>query len=119
MAEEAAKPDFRNGFPIEQIPDGGSALGRVDADDAILVRRGDELFAVGAHCTHYHAPLIDGFAEGGVLRCPWLHALFDLSTGEALNAPAFAPQPLGGGEPRRPAADDHDTFRACVGEFDF
>ena len=35
------------------------------------------------------APLVDGLAVGGSLRCPWQHAVFDLSTGEALSAPAF------------------------------
>ena len=93
MAEEAAKPDFRNGFPIEQIPDGGSALGRVDADDAILVRRGDELFAVGAHCTHYQGPLAEGLVVGDTVRCPWHHACFSLRSGEALRAPAIDPIP--------------------------
>ena len=91
MAEETAKPDFRNGFPIEQIPDGGSVLGRVDADDAILVRRGDELFAVGAHCTHYQGPLADGLVVGDTVRCPWHHACFSLRSGEALRAPAIDP----------------------------
>jgi NADPH-dependent 2,4-dienoyl-CoA reductase/sulfur reductase-like enzyme/nitrite reductase/ring-hydroxylating ferredoxin subunit len=93
MAEEAAKPDFRNGFPIEQIPDGGSVLGRVDADEAILVRRGGDLFAVGAHCTHYQGPLAEGLVVGDTVRCPWHHACFSLRSGEALRAPAIDPIP--------------------------
>jgi len=93
MAEEAAKPDFRNGFPIEQIPDGGSVLGRVDADEAILVRRGGDLFAVGAHCTHYRGPLAEGLVVGDTVRCPWHHACFSLRSGEALRAPAIDPIP--------------------------
>src|SRR5579864_8904120 len=86
-----AAPDFRKGVPLGQIPDGGSIPGRVEAEDAILVRQGDQLFAVGAHCTHYHGPLADGLVVGDTVRCPWHHARFDLQTGEALDAPALSP----------------------------
>ncbi len=87
----APKPDFRNGFSVRDLPDGGMVLGQVDAEDVILVRRGDEFFAVGASCTHYHGPLSDGLVVGDTLRCPWHHACFSLRTGEALRAPALDP----------------------------
>src|SRR4051812_45103821 len=84
-------PDFRNGFAIQDLPDGGSVAGRVDSEDAILVRQGDQLFAVGAYCTHYHGPLAEGLVVGDTVRCPWHHAAFDLRTGEAVRTPAFNP----------------------------
>src|SRR4051812_22150104 len=82
-------PDFRNGFAIQDLPDGGSVAGRVDSEDAILVRQGDQLFAVGAYCTHYHGPLAEGLVVGQTVRCPWHHAAFNLRTGEAVRAPAL------------------------------
>src|SRR6266508_3047199 len=84
-----AAPDFQRGVPFQSVPDGGALAGRVGDDDAILVRQGDELFAVGAHCTHYHGPLADGLVVGDTVRCPWHHACFSLRTGEAVAAPAF------------------------------
>src|SRR6266403_1249518 len=89
----APKPDFRNGFSVRDLPDGGMVLGQVGAEDVILVRRGGEFFALGASCTHYHGPLSDGLAVGDTLRCPWHHACFSLRTGEALRAPALNPVP--------------------------
>ena len=89
--EDSAKPDLKNGFPIDNLPDGGMISGQVDGEDVILARRGDELFAVGASCTHYHGPLADGLVVGETVRCPWHHACFSLRTGEALRAPALDP----------------------------
>jgi NADPH-dependent 2,4-dienoyl-CoA reductase/sulfur reductase-like enzyme/nitrite reductase/ring-hydroxylating ferredoxin subunit len=83
--------DFRSGVPFADLPDGAMVVGRVDADDVLLARRGDALFAVGAHCTHYHGPLADGVIVGDTVRCPWHHACFSLQTGEAVRAPALDP----------------------------
>jgi NADPH-dependent 2,4-dienoyl-CoA reductase/sulfur reductase-like enzyme/nitrite reductase/ring-hydroxylating ferredoxin subunit len=88
---ESEKPDFGSGVPIEQLPDGGMIEGRVGEDDVILARRGDEFFAVGAHCTHYGGPLAKGLMLGDEVRCPLHHACFSLRTGEALHPPAFDP----------------------------
>jgi NADPH-dependent 2,4-dienoyl-CoA reductase/sulfur reductase-like enzyme/nitrite reductase/ring-hydroxylating ferredoxin subunit len=89
--EDASKPDLKSGISLDELADGGMVAGRVDDEDVILARRGEELFAVGAHCTHYHAPLADGLIAGDTLRCPWHHACFSLRTGEALRAPALDP----------------------------
>jgi len=87
--EEAAKLDLKAGFPLDNLKDGGMILGDADGEDVLVVRRGDELFAVGAFCTHYHGPLSGGLVVGETVRCPWHHACFSLRTGEALRAPAL------------------------------
>jgi apoptosis-inducing factor 3 len=92
MAEET-KRDLRQGFFVRDLADGAMALGQVDGEDVLLVRRGDEFFAVGASCTHYHGALSQGLVVGDTLRCPLHHACFSLRSGEALRAPAFDPIP--------------------------
>ena len=90
-ANGASKPDFTAGFRVQDLRDGVPVAGRAGDDDVIVVRRGDELFAVGASCTHYHGPLADGLVVDETVRCPWHHACFSLRTGEALRAPALDP----------------------------
>jgi len=92
MAQEQNKPagpDLTQGLAFAAIPDGGKLVGHVGEEEVLLVRRGDEVFAVGAHCTHYHGPLVEGLVVDDTVRCPWHHACFDLRTGEAAHAPAF------------------------------
>ena len=86
-----AGPDLAQGVAAADVPDGGMLAGHVSEDAVLLARSGNEVFAIGAACTHYGAPLSDGLIVGDTVRCPWHHACFSLRTGEALRAPAFAP----------------------------
>ena len=88
-----SKPDFRAGLPEQNLRDGQMVAGQVDGEDAILIRSGDKVFAVGAYCTHYHGALADGLVVGDTVRCPLHHACFSLGSGEALRAPALDPIP--------------------------
>jgi apoptosis-inducing factor 3 len=85
------RPDLAGGVQVIALPDGAMLAGRVGEDDVVLARAGDEFFAVGAHCTHYHGPLADGLIVGDTVRCPWHHACFSLRSGEAVRAPALDP----------------------------
>jgi apoptosis-inducing factor 3 len=85
------KRDFTRGVAFSELPDGNPVTGNVGEEEAILVRRGENLFAVAAHCTHYHGALADGLVVGDTVRCPLHHACFDLRTGKALRAPALDP----------------------------
>jgi nitrite reductase/ring-hydroxylating ferredoxin subunit len=96
MSEQEMKldgPDFAQGMALADIAEGGMTLGRVAGDAVLLARRGQELFAIGAECTHYHGPLAEGILVEDTVRCPWHHACFSLRTGEALRAPALNPVP--------------------------
>jgi NADPH-dependent 2,4-dienoyl-CoA reductase/sulfur reductase-like enzyme/nitrite reductase/ring-hydroxylating ferredoxin subunit len=91
MSEESSAdgPDFRQGVLLDRVTDGQMLLGHVAGEPALLVRRAEGLFAVGATCTHYGGPLIEGLLVEDTVRCPWHHACFSLRTGAALRPPAL------------------------------
>jgi NADPH-dependent 2,4-dienoyl-CoA reductase/sulfur reductase-like enzyme/nitrite reductase/ring-hydroxylating ferredoxin subunit len=93
MEEEQAspaRPDLTRGVVLDDFTD-DKLVGHVGDQEVLLVRSEKGIFAVDAHCTHYHGPLVDGLIVGDSIRCPWHHACFDLATGEATRAPALTP----------------------------
>ncbi|MBN8726339.1 MAG: FAD-dependent oxidoreductase [Xanthomonadales bacterium] len=86
-------PDLEAGIDIAELPDGAMLRGHVGDEPVMLVRRGDDWFALGAKCTHYGGPLDEGILVGDTVRCPWHHACFSLGTGAALKAPALQDLP--------------------------
>jgi len=88
---ELTGPDLSEGIPLDSIPDGGMVGGHADGQPVVIARQGDEVFAIGAKCTHYGGPLAEGLLVGNTIRCPWHHACYDIRTGEALAAPALNP----------------------------
>jgi apoptosis-inducing factor 3 len=89
--QKPSGPDLAQGIASAELAEGAMLTGHVGEEEVLLVRRNGSLFAVSAHCTHYHGPLADGIVAGNTIRCPWHHACFDLTTGEALAAPALNP----------------------------
>jgi hypothetical protein len=72
MAQEQAPPggpDLRQGVAFSELVD-GKLVGHAGQEEVLLVRTGSEVFAIGAHCSHYHGPLADGIVVGDSVRCP-------------------------------------------------
>ncbi len=92
-ASELTGPDLTLGILASELTEDKPLLGHAQGEAVLLARRGQEVFAVGATCTHYGGPLAEGLLAGETVRCPWHHACFSLRTGEALEAPALNPIP--------------------------
>src|SRR5262249_8886865 len=88
---QSDKPDLRNGIADGDLADGAMLVGHVGDEQVLLARRGNEVFAIGATCSHYGGPLAEGLLVDDTVRCPLHHACFSLRTGEALHAPALSP----------------------------
>jgi len=81
-------PELTQGVPFADIPDGGILVGQAAGEPVLLVRRGNDVWAVAAACGHWGAPLADGIVVDSQIRCPWHHAWFDCRTGEAVGPPS-------------------------------
>jgi apoptosis-inducing factor 3 len=90
-APQPAGPDLRMGIAEKDLADGSMVVGQVENTPVLIARRGAEVFAIDATCTHYGGPLGEGLLVGDTVRCPWHHACFSLRSGEALAAPALSP----------------------------
>ena len=71
---ELTGPDLTAGIPEKDLADGKQLLGHAGGEPVMLVRSGDDVFAVAASCTHYGGPLAEGLVVGTTVRCPWHHA---------------------------------------------
>src|SRR5215470_16447816 len=92
-APQPAGPDLRMGIAEQDLADGSMVVGQVGKAPVLIARRGAEVFAIDATCTHYGGPLGEGLMVGESVRCPWHHAAFDLRTGAAVRAPALSAVP--------------------------
>ncbi len=72
--------DFKKG-EMKSVPVG-------DDKEVLIVNIDNELYALGAHCTHYGAPLTDGVLSNDMITCPWHHACFNAKTGKLKEPPA-------------------------------
>mgnify|MGYP006284359131 CR=1 FL=1 len=74
---------------LSEIPEDGMTQVAEDGREVLLVRRGETVHALGAHCPHHHAPLAEGVLHGDRLLCPWHQSVFDVDNGELLEPPAL------------------------------
>jgi nitrite reductase/ring-hydroxylating ferredoxin subunit len=65
----------------------------VKGQPILLVRRGDQIFAVGAVCSHYGAPLEKGKLKDDSIECPFHYSLFSLADGRVKHGPSTSPLP--------------------------
>lgn len=76
---------------IDELQSGDRKAVIIDETPALLVRIGDQYFAVEDVCTHDGQPLTDGPIADCQITCPRHGAKFDLATGKALCMPATEP----------------------------
>jgi nitrite reductase/ring-hydroxylating ferredoxin subunit len=56
-----------------------------------LLKRGDQIYALHATCTHAGGPLDEGTVDGETVTCPWHGSIFNVCTGAVLRGPASDP----------------------------
>lgn len=83
--------DFVAVANVADISDPGRLLVEVDERLVVILRVGEEYFAIDDVCTHDGGPLSDGEMDDRTIACPRHGAKFDVRTGEAVTMPATQP----------------------------
>lgn len=78
---------------MADFPEDGMISVSVNGGDILLVRIGEEFYAIAGWCTHAAGRLHDGYLHPDTceIECPKHESYFDLRTGEATNTPAEEP----------------------------
>ena len=76
------------------LAEGAPRVVRADDTEVLLVREGNRLHALWAHCTHELGPLAEGKFADGCVTCPWHGSTFRLADGKVVRGPAAASQPV-------------------------
>lgn len=87
---------------LGELRDGGLMRVELGDEKILLARVGAKVYALGAECPHYGAPLEKGVLHGERLVCPWHHACFSVASGANEEPPAL------GGLPRYAVRLDGD-----------
>ncbi len=73
---------------LDELAPGSRTRVETPAVDVVVVRVGDDLYAIEDRCSHGDVPLSEGELDGCLLEC-WLHgSAFDVRTGEPTSLPA-------------------------------
>jgi len=83
--------DFEKVANVSEIEPGGRLSVVVDDEPVLLLRVGDDFYAIEDVCTHDGQPLTDGPVVESAITCPRHGARFDLPTGQPLCMPATEP----------------------------
>lgn len=101
-APEDEEIDTKDAFiPIlaeDQLPEGRLTIATLNNIPLVLLREGDQVYALAETCAHLGGPLADGKLVRGpegqpVVVCPWHGSNFDMDNGAVLQGPSAYPQP--------------------------
>ena len=74
---------------VDDLKNGEMKSVTINNVDILLCKIDENFYAIGAHCTHYGAPLEEGVLSEDRIVCPWHHACFHAKTGDLVEPPAL------------------------------
>lgn len=75
------------------VSDGKPALASHEGLHLVVLKRGQQVWALSDRCTHRGGPLHEGDLDGTCIVCPWHGSAFEMSDGTVKRGPATIPQP--------------------------
>jgi nitrite reductase/ring-hydroxylating ferredoxin subunit/uncharacterized membrane protein len=78
---------------VTEIPEGVITAAKAGAQQLVVVRQGETVYAMHAQCAHAGGPLAEGKLVDGCIECPWHQSCFDIETGRRKRGPTTFDQP--------------------------
>ena len=78
---------------VEELKDGERLFVEIDEKPIVVLKIGDQYYAIADLCSHDDGPVGEGELEGYEIICPRHGARFDIRTGRVLALPAFVDIP--------------------------
>jgi nitrite reductase/ring-hydroxylating ferredoxin subunit/uncharacterized membrane protein len=93
-SEATGGPDeWQSVLDATDLPERAPKRVEVAGAAVLLYRDGNEVYAIGAVCSHAGGPLDEGTFDGACVQCPWHDSVFDLRDGHVVHGPATFPEP--------------------------
>lgn len=74
---------------FSDLKSGGMKTIDVEGEQIVVVREGENVYALKDECTHEEYALSEGWVEDNCIHCAFHGAKFSLANGEALSLPAY------------------------------
>jgi len=75
------------------LPEGQPHRVEASGVPVMLLRRGDQIYAIAHTCSHQGGPLSSGTLADHTITCPWHHSQFDAVDGSLIHGPSTFDQP--------------------------
>lgn len=93
-AWEAGGEEYEAVLPVAEMPERALHRVVVAGVPVVLLKHGENYYAISATCSHAGGPLDEGELQGGdVVQCPWHGSRFRMRDGKPLTGPATFAQP--------------------------
>ena len=86
--------DFKPAVATRELAEGQLKRVLVEEQPVVLLSLDGTIYALGAVCSHYGAPLNDGTIVERTIECPWHASRFALDDGRVVQGPACAGVPV-------------------------
>lgn len=93
-AHRSKPKKFTRAIALKELEENKPTRIDVEGEPILIVKRGDNLYAVGAVCSHLGGPLEKGKLQGDIIECPWHYSHFSIADGSVRAGPTTAPIPL-------------------------
>lgn len=85
--------EFTTVLPDADLRDDKPFRAEHDGTPILLIRRGQQIYALAETCSHLGGPLSEGTLDGEIIQCPWHGSRFSIRDGRVVDGPAVHPQP--------------------------